>query len=98
MIPSLCFTNTQLHQIDFRGKHDQDWRQLHVDYILLQHAFCDHCAQGEIMRGSTVLDDDLSWYDSITIRYITLNDAYNYCMVKISLSIFSIIWYDILLC
>lgn len=44
-VSSLCYINTQLHQIDLKDENDQDWQQLHADYISSLHASRDHCAR-----------------------------------------------------
>ena len=84
-VPTLCNTLPQLHQIDLRGKHDQNWRQIHAEYISFWRARHGRCAQGEIINESDVSNDYLSWYDSITRRFITPDGAYYYCMVSILL-------------
>jgi len=84
-VPTLCNTLPQLHQIDLRGKHDQNWHQIHAEYISFWRARHGRCAQGEIINESDVSNDYLSWYDSITRRFITPDGAYYYCMVSILL-------------
>ena len=97
-VPTLCNTLPQLHQIDLRGKHDQNWRQIHAEYISFWRARHGRCAQGEIINESDVSNDYLSWYDSITRRFITPDGAYYYCMVSILLcSVFQLHAKNILL-
>uniref|UniRef100_A0A9I9E2J8 Aminotransferase-like plant mobile domain-containing protein n=1 Tax=Cucumis melo TaxID=3656 RepID=A0A9I9E2J8_CUCME len=31
--PAISYTDQRLHQIDFKGKHDQDWRRIHAEHI-----------------------------------------------------------------
>uniref|UniRef100_A0A9I9EK03 Aminotransferase-like plant mobile domain-containing protein n=1 Tax=Cucumis melo TaxID=3656 RepID=A0A9I9EK03_CUCME len=31
--PAISYTDQRLHQIDLRGKHDQDWRRIHAEHI-----------------------------------------------------------------
>ena len=43
MPPGICSTDRGLHQIDLRGKHDQDWSRIHAKHIgtwQLQNNFC----------------------------------------------------------
>ena len=97
-VPTLCNTLPQLHQIDLRGKHDQNWRQIHAEYISFWRARHGRCAQGEIINESDVSNDYLSWYNSITRRCITPDGAYYYCMVSILLcSVFQLHAKNILL-
>ena len=34
MSPTFSFTDPTLHEIDLRGKHNQDWCRIHVERIL----------------------------------------------------------------
>lgn len=82
-IPPLCFTFPDLHRIDLRGKHDQDWRRVHSDHLSSWYRRRDQCAQGVITNGPSVSDDYFIWYQSITRRFITHDGAYYYCVVRV---------------
>ncbi|KAL0540517.1 hypothetical protein IC582_020525 [Cucumis melo] len=77
-LPSFCNTNPALHRIDLRGKHDQDWCKIHVEYITKWHSRNEFCVKGVATNEPTVSDDYFSWYSSITRRFITTDGAYYY--------------------
>ena len=65
-MPPICYTDCDLHQIDLRGKHDQDWQRIHANHLSHWRACRNHYVEGDIVDGLVVSDDSLPWYDSIT--------------------------------
>lgn len=55
----ICYTDCDLHQINLRGKHDQDWQRIHVNHLSHWRAHRDHCVGGDIVDGLVVSDDYL---------------------------------------
>ena len=81
MPPEFCSTDQGLHQIDLRGKHDQDWSRIHAEHIAMWHSRNNFCAEAEATQKPTVSDNYFFWYTSITRRFMTPDGAYCYRMV-----------------
>lgn len=90
-VPPHCNTDTQLHQLDLRGRYDNDWRREHARYISAWGLRRECCASGKVIQDeSDVSDDYLSWYNSITRRYITPQGAaYEYMASSLYVCIFN---------
>ncbi|XP_031739640.1 serine/threonine-protein phosphatase 7 long form homolog [Cucumis sativus] len=80
MPPEFCSTDQGLHQIDLRGKHDQDWSRIHAEHIAMCHSRNNFCVEVEATQKPTVSDNYFSWYTSITRHFMTPDGAYYYRM------------------
>ena len=75
MPPVVCSTDLALHQIDLRGKHDQDWRRIHAKHIATWHSRYNFCAEAATTHEPTISDNYFLWYSSIVRRFITPEGA-----------------------
>ena len=83
MPPEFCSTDQGLHQIDLRGKHDQDCNRIHAEHIAIWHSRNNFYTEAEATQKLTVSDNYFSWYTSIIKRFMTPDDAYCYRMIII---------------
>ncbi|KAA0048620.1 serine/threonine-protein phosphatase 7 long form-like protein isoform X1 [Cucumis melo var. makuwa] len=78
--PAISYTDQRLHQIDLRGKHDQDWRRIHAEHIGVWNSRYDFRVEAPTTSEPTVLENYFVWYRSITRRFITQEGAFYHCM------------------
>ncbi|XP_050938742.1 serine/threonine-protein phosphatase 7 long form homolog [Cucumis melo] len=78
--PAISYTDQRLHQIDLRGKHDQDWRRIHAEHIGVWNSRYDFRVEAPTTSEPTVSENYFVWYRSITRRFITQEGAFYHCM------------------
>uniref|UniRef100_A0A9I9EFI1 Uncharacterized protein n=1 Tax=Cucumis melo TaxID=3656 RepID=A0A9I9EFI1_CUCME len=62
----ISFIDPSLHQIDFRGKHDQDWRQINAEHIGMWNSRYNFWVKAPTTGQPTVSENYFLWYKSIT--------------------------------
>ncbi|TYK02494.1 serine/threonine-protein phosphatase 7 long form-like protein [Cucumis melo var. makuwa] len=80
MPQAISYTDQRLHQIDLRGKHDQDWCRIHAEHIGVWNSRYDFRVEAPTTSQPTVSENYFVWYKSITRRFITQKDTFYHCM------------------
>lgn len=94
-IPAPCDTVTKLHQLDLRGKMDENWIRQHDPYLYMWQDRQQSIVPLEY--DETLLDGVDSeyyiWYHAVTMRYIRRTEAMFGAMVRTRLMLLIISYY-----
>ncbi|KAK9148595.1 hypothetical protein Scep_007352 [Stephania cephalantha] len=69
VVPPNCAYDTQLHRIELRGRHQENWVTFHARYIQMWENCGDNIATTTHNEGHDH-QDYMTWYHSITRRFI----------------------------
>ena len=82
-IPVDCDTDKELHKIDLRGRTSQSWVQTHLQWIAMWDNRQQFVVRGEPWDGVTDYHDPyMSWYRSITRRWISSTGGFHDFLVS----------------
>ena len=83
-IPEPVDTGRYLHDWDLRGHPNQDWRQLHHEYVAMWDSRRETIVTGEPWDGIIDPDDPyVAWYRTITRRSVSRDGALHLYLVSV---------------
>ncbi|CAH9144412.1 unnamed protein product [Cuscuta epithymum] len=71
VIPAHIDTYVELHRLDRRGKHTEDWALRYVRYVTLWDRRADLVVTGTPTFAPSVSGDYMGWYYSITRLFVS---------------------------
>ncbi|KAK9160709.1 hypothetical protein Syun_007050 [Stephania yunnanensis] len=69
VVPTNCAYDAQLHRIELRGHHHENWVTFHASYINMWENRGDTIATAAVNEGHDH-QDYMTWYRSVTRRFI----------------------------